>query len=248
MAPMSPPQKNPSSIGPSAAPVVENSPRHEPSLYRGLGRLAPAVCGLGLLFASSTAEAKLFEVYLDGYLGGMYGTEPKQDQSLITQKPDMSRGNDFFHDQSGGLLGARLGIEVLYTDLYLQFDQFLTGQGLSGSTLQPMIGWDLDLGSGSWKALLGVYGGLVFGFPYTPHWPIDNRQIATVGVTAEGQGGAEYMLNRFLGLQFTATVGYHYMFAGAESVPVSVTGITQATQTQGFHLMFKGGVRFHIGL
>ena len=28
-------------------------------------------------------------------------------------------------------MGARLGIEVLYTDLYLQFDQFLTGQGFS---------------------------------------------------------------------------------------------------------------------
>jgi len=248
MAPMSPPQKNPSSLGPSAASAVETGTRQGSALGRTLARLAPALCGLGLLLASSPAEAKLFEVYLDAYVGGMYGTEPKLDQSTITQKPDMSRGNDFFHDQSGGLVGGRLGIEVLYTDLYLQFDQFLTGQGFSGSTLQPMIGWDLDLGSGPWKALLGAYGGLVFGFPYTPHWPIDNRQIATVGVTAEGQGGAEYMLNRFLGLQIMGTVGYHYMFAGAEEVPVSVTGLTKATQTQGFHLMLKGGIRFHVGL
>lgn len=237
MTPMSPPQKNPASSGRSVG------------LSRfGLQRLAPALCGIGLLLASSTAEAKLFEVYLDGYVGGLYGTEPKPDQVLITQKPDGSRGNDFFYDQSGGLVGARLGIEVLYTDLYLQFDQFLTGQGFSGSALQPMIGWDLDLGAGSWKALLGIYGGLVFGFPYTPHWPIDNRQISTVGLTAEGQVGAEYMLNRFLGLQVLGTVGYHYMFAGAEGVPVTQSGVTQATQTQGWHLMLKGGVRFHVGL
>ncbi len=237
MTPMSPPQKNPESSG------------HSVALSRlGLHRLAPVACGLGLLLASSTAEAKLFEVYLDGYVGGLYGTEPRPDQVLITQKPDGSRGNDFFYDQSGGLVGARLGIEVLYTDLYLQFDQFLTGQGFSGSTLQPMIGWDLDLGSGSWKALLGVYGGLVFGFPYTPHWPIDTRQISTVGLAAEGQVGAEYMLNRFLGLQVMGTVGYHYMFAGAEDVPVTQTGMTQATKTQGWHLMLKGGIRFHVGL
>lgn len=249
MAPMHRPQKNPQTLGRS--PLALFSPPVAPSAHsliaQTVRRIAPVLCALGLLLASSTAEAKLFEVYLDGYVGGMYGTDPKFD-SVITRKPDGSTGNDFFRDQSGGVVGGRLGIEILYTDIYLQFDQFLTAQGFSGSTLQPMLGWDLDIDVGNWKGLIGGYGGFVFGFPYTPHYPIDTHQISTVGVTIEGQGGAEYVLNRFLGVQLMATVGYHYMFAGAENVPLTVTGISESTRTHGFHLMFKAGLRLHLGL
>jgi hypothetical protein len=210
-------------------------------------RLSLLACVFGLLLASGRAEARLLEIYADGYLGGMYGTEPKFN-SVVTQKPDGTQGTDFFHDQSGGLLGARVGIEIFYTDIYLQFDQFLTPRAFSGSTLQAMLGWDLGIGSGDWTGTLGVYGGMVFGFPYTPHFPIDTAQISTIGATVEGQGGAEYNLSRFLALQLIATVGYHYMFAGAQPVQLSVNGPSESTQTHGFHLMLKAGIRFHVGI
>jgi hypothetical protein len=200
-----------------------------------------------LLCISPRAEAGLIEIYADGYVGGMYGTEPKFCTSCYTQTPDGQRGDDFFHDQSGGLLGLRAGVEVLYTDVYLQFDQFLTPHGFSGSTLQAMIGWDLSIGSGKWTGTLGGYGGMVFGFPYTPHPPIDRSQIATIGVAAEGQGGAEYNISRYLAVQMIATLGYHYMFAGSKAVELG-PGLSEATRTHGFHLMLKAGIRFHIGL
>lgn len=197
---------------------------------------------LAFFVSSKRAEARLLEIYADGYLGGMYGTEPKFNSRVTPQ------GTDFFHDQSGGLLGLRAGVEVLYTDIYLQFDQFMTPRGFSGSTLQAMVGWDFGLGSGDWTGTLGGYGGLVFGFPYTPHPPIDNDQIATIGVALEGQGGAEYNINRFLAVQMIATLGYHYMFAGAHPVLFNESGMSASTQTHGFHLMLKAGIRFHIGL
>ena len=217
-----------------------------PLLHRfGLSLIVGA---LALLSFSQRAEARLIELYGDAYLGAMYGTEPKFCvTNCYTYKPDGSHGDDFFHDQSGGLLGARVGVEVFYTDFYLQFDQFMSPRGFSGSTLQAMLGWDLGIGSGKWTGTLGAFGGLVFGFPYTPHFPIDTSQIATIGAAAEVQGGAEYNLNRFIALQLIGTVGYHYMFAGSQVITVG-PGTTDSTQTQGFHLMFKAGIRFHLGL
>jgi hypothetical protein len=214
-----------------------------------LRRISLFALALSLILMSQRAEARLLEIYGDVYLGGMYGTEPKFN-STVTQRPMGSQptyGADFFHDQSGGLFGARAGIEIFYTDLYLQFDQFVTGNGLSGSTLQAMLGWDFGIGSGSWTGTIGGFGGLVFAFPYTPHWPIDSSQIAKVGAAAELQGGAEYSINRLLALQLMGTVGYHYMFALADAVPLG-NGMSASTQTHGFHLLFKAGLRFHLGI
>lgn len=216
---------------------------------RGTLALVAGASALAVSLVSQPAEAKLLEIYLDGYLGGMYGTEPKFDTaSLVTKKPDNSQGADFFNDQSGGLVGARAGVEVFFTDVYLQFDQYVTGRGFSGSSLQAMIGWDILLESGKWRPTLGAYGGLVFGFPYTPHFPIDTNQIATVGVALEGQAGVDYKLNAVMSLQILGTLGYHYMFAGAEDVQLTVSGLRESTRTHGFHLMAKAGLRFHFGL
>ena len=59
-------------------------------LLGGLG--AVAVLGSG-----GRAEAKLLEVFADAYVGGTYGTEPKFN-SVVTQKPDKTMGNDFYYD------------------------------------------------------------------------------------------------------------------------------------------------------
>lgn len=229
--------------------------RFAPSLGSGrLGRSAlwalfalVLATGVGLL-GERRAEARVLELYGDVYAGGMYGTLPKFN-SVITQKPDSTTGGDFYADQSGALLGARVGIEVLYTDVYVQFDQFINLRGFAGSTLSPMIGWDLNLGSGKWTGTVGGYGGFVLAFPYTPSLPIDKGQIAKFGVQVEGQAGAEYNINRLIALQLIGTVGYHYMFAWADNVIVEpATGASQSTKTHGFHLMAKVGLRFHLGI
>jgi hypothetical protein len=110
---------------------------------------APAVAG-AVLFAAQPAEAKILEGYVDVYVGGMYGTPPKLN-SVVTIKSEpngTTKGADFFDYNSGGLLGLRGGVEVLHTDVYVQFDQFVNLQGFSGSTVQGMIGWDSRAGLG----------------------------------------------------------------------------------------------------
>ena len=118
---------------------------------------APAVAG-AVLFAAQPAEAKILEGYVDVYVGGMYGTPPKLN-SVVTIKSEpngTTKGADFFDYNSGGLLGLRGGVEVLHTDVYVQFDQFVNLQGFSGSTVQGMIGWDFELGSGTWRGTIGA--------------------------------------------------------------------------------------------
>lgn len=206
---------------------------------RGLLLAVLPLCAL--LFCGRAQAAHLFEFYLDGYGGGMYGTPKVSGVSTPA-------GNDFFHDQSGGLLGARVGIELLYTDLYVQFDQLFNGDGAGASTLQAMLGWDFNLGCRQgppcWDGLLGLYGGGIFAFYYTPHLPISRDQIARYGIGAEAQFGAEYHFNRYFVFQALGTFGYHYLFSG--SVDVNSSGVTLSDTAHGFHLLGKLGFRFHL--
>lgn len=208
-----------------------------------------AVLGALVLCHAGRAEADLFEFYVDGYGGGLLGTP----QIAGVPNPPPATGGNFFNDQSGGLLGGRVGFELLHTDLYLQFDQYFNSMNAAGSSLQLMLGWDHCFGKhrpSGLCGLLGGYGGLVFGFPYTPHPPIDRSQLATFGVAAEAQGGIEYHINRLLVLQAIGTIGYHYLFQthpGA-SINISNSGEFSVPTTHGFHLLAKAGLRFHLSV
>lgn len=188
-------------------------------------------------------SAHALEFYVDGYGGGMYATPTLG--GILTQKPTGQVGGEFFALNQGGLLGARVGVEVFYTDVYVQFDQFFNQQGAIGSVFQPMIGWDFDFGQGAWRGSVGGYVGGIFGLMYTPQFPIDKEQIATRGIALEAQVGGEYRLNSMLALQLFGTVGYHYLFGGA--IEVDNLGSLQASSTHGFHLMGKLGLRFRLG-
>lgn len=220
-----------------------------PRLGFAAGAALAAVAAAPVMLVGTSARANIFEVYGDVYVGGMYGTEPKFN-SIQTQDKDLS-SSDFFNYSSGGLLGARLGVELLHTDLYLQFDQFFgpgSANNAPGSDLQVMLGWDTTIGPNRWRGILGGYGGLILAFPYTPKLPIDKGQIAWIGAALEGQGGVEYNVNRFLVLQGIATLGYHYMFSGARAIAVDNMGNAESATSHGFHFLFKLGGRFHIGI
>lgn len=214
--------------------------------------LAVAAAG-ALSLASGRAEAGIFEFTADIYGGGLYGTPSFGFVSQDTSNPNaVTTGQDFYVNQSGGLLGGRLGIELLNVDLYAQFDQYFNGTGAAGSAVNLMLGVDGTLGcsagTGCWGLILGAYGGGVFGFPYTPKLPIDKSQIAGYGIAAEGVIGAEYRFTRNLLFQATGTVGYHYLFAGAREITIDpMTNDVRATTTHGFHLLGKLGLRFRIG-
>ncbi len=180
----------------------------------------------------------------------MYGT-PKIAGITLPGTDVLGRpyGDDFFHDQSGGLLGGKVGIELLYTDLYVQFNQFFNDTGAAGSTVQLMLGWDGSFGCRAtpcWAGVVGIYGGGIFGFPYTPHPPIDKGQLATYGLGAEAQFGAEYNFNRYFVFQALGTVGYHYLFKGSDGFTVDNSGSVTYSATHGFHFLATAGFRFHL--
>jgi hypothetical protein len=214
-------------------------------------KIAPLLAALALsagLFATRPARANLFEFYVDAYGGGLYGTP-----QIAGYPHPPSTGDNFFHNQSGGLLGARAGVELLYTDLYLQFDQYFNGLGAAGSSLQLMLGWDWCIGrvrNGRGPCgLIGGYGGVVFGFPYTVQFPISRENIATFGVAAEAQGGFEYHLNDYFVFQALGTFGYNYLFRLLPHDTIKVdpaTGEADFPTSHGFHLLAKVGMRFHI--
>lgn len=198
------------------------------------------------LFAGR-AEAHLFEFYIDGYGGGLYAPVALGGNlNAINAALGSNSADDFYHNQSGGLLGARVGMELLYTDLYVQFDQYFNGTGAAGSAVNLMLGWDGTFGpKPGWNGTFGGYGGVIFGFPYTPSLPISREQISALGVAAELQGGAEYHFRRFFVFQALGTIGYHYLFDRSTAVTVDSSGVT-APQAHGFHFLAKVGFRFHL--
>ena len=82
-------------------------------------RTATPAAACAVLLAAQPAEAKVLEGYVDVYVGGMYGTQPKL-SSVVTQRSEeagTTKGADFFDYNSGGLLGLRGGVELLHSDL-----------------------------------------------------------------------------------------------------------------------------------
>lgn len=195
-------------------------------------------CFFSVVGFSFSGSAKIFELSVTPRFGYMWG--PQNFAGIITQKPDGSMGADFYNQYSGGLFGGEINVEVLHIDVRARVDQFFDGSGLTGTILQPMVGYHYDnFFSGKHQLLLGIHVGGVIGFNSTPNFPIDRDQIATYGAALEGQVGYEYRANRFVAFNLIATPGFHFMVAGA--APVN----DQSTKTDGFHLLLTGGIRFH---
>lgn len=138
----------------------------------------------------------------------------------------------------GATYGARVGVEVLFLNLWLGHDQYVDQDGLLGTwTTLPMIGFDtqLDVGQGGsptknaqgqlvpgskrWfvSAAFGAGFGLGTGRQIDP--PLDNSEVTDKGFMLEGEVGLNRKLGGGLSFGLWVPVQWRILFKnGADAV------------------------------
>jgi hypothetical protein len=130
----------------------------------------------------------------------------------------------------GGTYGARVGVEVLFFNLWIGHDQYVNSDGLLGTwTTLPMIGFDtqFDVGQGEaianptgkmkqgpadWFVHLAFGAGFGLGTGQQVEPPLDNAQISDKGVMFEGEIGINKKLGDSFSLGLAVPLQYRIMF------------------------------------
>jgi hypothetical protein len=159
---------------------------------------------------SGTAEAKVLELYAQAQGGG--GTGRGVAGALMD--------DDFFHGAGGAAYGARVGVEFLWMDGWVEHTQFNDGS-LSGTWTQFMFGldWDFALGDApkpgekpkTWGQV-GIAGGFGMGTGRQIELPLDNGEISDKGPIAQVSLGAEYRFTKVTAIGVTIPVSYAYLY------------------------------------
>jgi len=191
---------------------------------------AAAVIGLG----ARGAEARLAELTLQIDGGGSIGRGTANDDT----------DTDFFNVQSGGLFGAKIGLELLFIDATVEHQQFFES-GLKGSWTQFLIGTDFDFPLSEDDKVRGTVGtgvGLGLGTMRTVDPPLDKAQIETRGFVAQLLIDLDYRLSKSLFIGASLPIGYHYLFDGDQ--PANDPN----SQSNGVHAMGLITLKFVKGL
>jgi hypothetical protein len=127
--------------------------------------------------------------------------------------------NDFFGGAMGGLYGAKVGGEVLFTDVWVEHWQITDGSVI-GTWTQFMAGTDVDFPLGDTPqgekpktfAELGfAFGfGLATGQQVMP--PLDNSEVSDKGFIGQLSLGVDYRFNKVMSIGLSVPVTYGYMF------------------------------------
>lgn len=140
--------------------------------------------------------------------------------------------DDAFHSNAEGLAyGALVGVEVLFLDVWVEHNQYLSGSKLEGTWTQFMTGLDIefDLGKkqdaeilpktkrvkGGYSQYYGEFGiGLGFGVGTGQQVdpPLDNSELTDRGFIIQAQIGGGVRLHRTfsIGLSLPMQVGYMF--------------------------------------
>jgi hypothetical protein len=173
-------------------------------------RRSVLVLAAALPFAvSARAHANVFELYAQVEGGGSLGTGVGGAQ----------QDNDFFGHAQGGLYGAKIGGEVLFTDVWVEHWQLSDG-ALVGTWTQFMAGVDVDFALGDTPkgqrpktfAELGFgFGfGLATGQQVEP--PLDNGELSDKGFIGQVSLGIDYRMSGIMSIGVSLPVTYGYMF------------------------------------
>jgi hypothetical protein len=168
--------------------------------------MALAIAIGGWLAAGRTAQAKLLELTLQADGGGAVGRGTANDDT----------DTDFFSVQSGGAFGAKVGIELLFIDFWVEHQQFFKS-GLKGSWTQIMLGTDFDFPLSEdekWRGTVGAGAGFGIGTLQSVDPPLDKKQIETRGLAAQLLIDIDYKLTPTLSIGASLPIGYHYLFDG----------------------------------
>jgi hypothetical protein len=182
-------------------------------------RLTRRLCaGLFAAFAlcatPGLARAGVFDVYAQAEGGGATG------MGLAGVQMD----NDFFQGAAGGLYGAKVGAEVLFTDVWVEHWQLTDFKGLTGTWTQFMIGADVDFPLGDTPqgqkpktfAELGFAAGYGLGTGQQVQPPLDNAQVTDKGFIGQLSLGVDYRFSKVTSIGLAVPITYGYLFKNGE--------------------------------
>jgi hypothetical protein len=173
---------------------------------------------LALAGLADSARADLVSLHVQAHGGGATGVGLAGD-----------RQDEAFHlGARGGTYGAQVGVEILFIDVWVDHNQYLTGDGLVGTWTQFMTGLDgeLEVGGrkggdraedgrmkGGWSAgyvELGMGVGFGVGTGQQVEPPLDNSQVTDKGFLGQVHAGAGWRLTPSwsLGVQVPVQAGY----------------------------------------
>ena len=150
------------------------------------------------------------------------------------------RQDDAFQQRARGTMyGFKLGVELLFVDLWVGHHQYLGAGGLIGTWTQFMTGFDLEMDLGAkksvvydakgnpfggypaWYAEFGFGVGFGVGTEQQVDPPLDNSEVTDKGFLFEGRVGAGFRLLRRLSLGFVVPVTAGYFFKSGPEAAVN---------------------------
>jgi hypothetical protein len=180
--------------------------------------IAASAAALALLAAPASADLISFHARALG--GGSVG------KGLFGDRKD-----DAFHAGADGLTyGAQVGVEILFIDVWVEHDQYITSGDLSGTWTQFMTGLDLELDIGEQKEGVrndrgevdggyssgyfefGLGAGFALGTGQQVDPPLDNSEVTDKGFVAQVHAGVGWRLTPSWSLGLLVPVQGGYLF------------------------------------
>jgi hypothetical protein len=143
--------------------------------------------------------------------------------------------DDAFHAGAAGLsYGALIGVEIVFVDVWIEHNQFLSSGELEGTWTQFMTGLDIefDLGGkeggvprvdgtleGGHSKLYGEFGfgvGYGVGTGQQVEPPLDNSQLTDKGFVVQATVGGGFRLTPMFTLGLSAPMQAGYMFKSGD--------------------------------
>lgn len=190
-----------------------------------------------LTCASAPAEAKLFEIWGAGLVGGGWGNGSKD-----------AAGNsrDFYNFVSGGAGGFEVGAKILFIGAFIDYLRWFGGS--SGANLLTFnLGGDYALNLGQRFAIVfRLSGGYYLGGGVDREVIKDNipvKYVSTRGVGVRGGVGLRVNFLKVFSVGVAPTFGYHYFFGGADEDPSKTD-----QNSSGYDLTVLGYLRVGLGI
>lgn len=196
---------------------------------------AVTVLAATLVSTPSAADAKVFEVWGDGMIGGAFGAG--------------NDDRDFFSWASGGATGFEVGARFLFISAYIDYLRFFGGDA-GANLLGINLGGDGDIGitdslSFIFRLAATYYVGSLDSATRTGETGelVSSDAVHTRGLGARGGVGLRYTFLRVLSIGITPEVGYHFMFGGASQ---DITNFTE--NSHGWDIRALAYARIGLGL
>ena len=180
----------------------------------GAGSFLAALVAVSLVSAPGQAHAGVLDVYGQIEGGGATGIGVG----------GVQQDNDFFSGAGGGMYGAKVGVEFLFTDAWVEHWQLTDLEGLTGTWTQFMLGADVDFPLGDTPqgekpktfAELGMAVGYGLGTGQQVDPPLDNAQVTDKGFIAQLSLGVDYRFSKVTSIGLVVPITYGYLFKNGD--------------------------------